>query len=404
MAVINAFAKQSTTEGALQAENILNLLEQLCLKGQSGIAINNYGYNSVMDAFSRSDANKVESIFERMKDLAENHNVPSVAPDAISYTILMKAWVNEGVQDYASKVERLLEHMEYLGKVKPDLYTYSEALRALAKCGDADSCTRGEAILGRMTKHGVKPNRVCFNFIITMYANQRMPRKAKSMLNWMEQEARNGNAAAKPNARDYSACITAYAKSYVEDKQQFNDAFQLFSTVVDRNRSGDRSFTTNHSIVTSIAKVLANAPIEGKAEIAKRIIGMGNEIDNHFGLLSYNALLHACATESGSPEQKLEALELSVQTYQRMQQRGIALNSSTFINLLCCCNLIADEDEKIAATDEFFQRCCEAGKVNGDVLSHFRQFNPGSSLLSDLKQDTGDVDGDCIPDQWKHAI
>lgn len=361
-----------------------------------------------MDAYARTstDAGKVEEIFRHMKRIAEENRLPSVMPDIISYTTLMRAWVKEAKPGYAAKVEQLLDEIEANAQkgMRPDIVTYGVVLNALSRCGDRDAGTRGEAILHRMRKQGVEPNRICYNSIMDTYATQGDTAKAKAVLDWMEREASSGNVAAKPSARDYSICVSAYAAEG-GDEQHFQDAFRLFRIVAERYKEGDMFFKTGGSIVTSLLVVLAKSNVGGKGAIAKDIWQMAQEIDIVLDLRNYNALIRVCSTETVGPKEKLEALELAVTSFQVMRQGQIDIDKSTFIYLMCCCNnLIDDKDERTAAIEEFLRNCCEAGMVTEDVLSHFHQFVPESHLLSDVFLEEGGIDLDSIPPEWTRAV
>jgi len=364
--------------------------------------INNYGYNIVTDAYARTTDGvaKVEEIIDHMKALAAKTGNHAIGPDEVTYTNLMKAWWKEGKPGYMVNVEAMLAEMESRFQLK-DIVTYGTVLKALAKCGDADAGARGEAILRRMAERGIPPNRICFNPVLNVYSNEGKWQEARSILDWMEQEASNGNRTARPQARDYTTCIWAYARAGFHAEELFNDAFHLFKTVADRYNDGDHTYQPIPTTVTSIIHVLTNCRVEGKAKFAKEILGMAETMGLVNDIINFNATLRACSTESGSAEQKLEALEFAVQTYQLMRQ-AVGTNSATFVVLFQCCELISDPDEKVASAEDFFRECCEAGKVNNAILACFREMAPGSDLHEELKhkyvdllvQDSTPADGE----------
>ena len=178
---MDAFAKQRTLEGARKAEEILtsmerDLFEQRQARQGRVATINNYGYNVVMNAYVQQttcvmDSKKVQQIFHRMEELAKQFQIPSLYPDKISYTTLMRAYKAEGKSGYAQKIETLLAAMESSDndRIHPDSITYSVVLDALGKCGDADAAARGEAVLRRMRDRGIAPNRICYNSMLYAY-------------------------------------------------------------------------------------------------------------------------------------------------------------------------------------------------------------------------------------------
>lgn len=406
---MDAFAKQGTYEGARKAEEILKLMEDDFLQRSGRVTINNYGYNVVMNAYVRTsrDSGKVEEILKRMEEIAEQRQIPTLFPDKISYTTLMRAWKAEGKPGYVAKIENLLHSMESSEHVRmhPDSVTYSVVLDALGKSGDSNAGPRGEAILHRMRERGIVPNRICYNSILYAYTMMGDPVKAKEILEWMELEASNGNESIQPGGKDYSACIRAYSKKGKSDEGLFQDAVDLFHIVKDRYTQGDMRFRTDGSILTSLLVVLANCKVPNKAAVVKKVWNEAQEMDIIFDRINYNTLIRACGTETVSPEAKFEALELAVVTFQQMRQGPVGVDSFTFFYLMhCCSNLIADEDERKASIEEFFGICCEVGMVSFEVLSAFHRLVPESQLLARFVSKDSEVNHNRIPFDWKRAV
>jgi hypothetical protein len=406
---MDAYAKQGTLEGARKAEEILKLMEDDFLERNGRATINNYGYNVVMNAYVRTskDSGKVEEIFKRMEEIAEQRQIPSLFPDKISYTTLMRAWKAERKPGYLAKVENLLYSMESSEHVRmhPDSVTYSVVLDALGKSGDNNAGVRGESILHRMRERGIAPNRICYNSILYAYTVMGDPVKAKEILEWMEREASNGNESVQPGGKDYSACIRAFAKKGKSDEELFHDAGRLFQIVKDRYTHGDMSFRTDGSILTSLLVVLANCKVPNKAAAVKKAWNEAEEMDITFDRINYNTLLRACGSEAGSAEAKFEALELAVVSFQHMQRGPVGVDSFTFYYLMqCCSNLIADEDERKASIEEFFGICCEVGMVSFEVLSSFHRLVPESQLLARFVSKDCEINHNRIPFDWKRAV
>lgn len=377
------------------------------MSGKLSLKLNNHAYNIVIDAIGRTnqDPEKAEELFERVKRLAGEHNLPNLRPDVFTYTALMRAWIGGKQPGFSQKVESLLEEIENDDSLRPDIVVYGVVLNALSKSDEDDAGMRGEAIMRRMDAQGLRPNRICYNCIIGIYANQGNAAKAKEILKWMEDEAANGNYHAKTSARDYSMCISAIAAEGLAGKEHLEEAQRLFHTVSERYKAGNRDFRTSPAILTSLMVVLANSEVMGKAKIAKEIFDVASENDIQLDRRTYNALLKACSEERGTPEEQLEALELAVTSFQLMRQGETGVDKSTFVYLMLCCrHLIPDKTEKAAAMEEFFQNCCDAGLVTEDVASHFSHFVPGSPLISEFLDPNGTVDLGRIPPEWTKSV
>ena len=261
MTVIDAWVKQKTAEGNRRAEQILDRFEKDYI-GTDGY--NNFGYNALMNAYARTEDGataKVEALFERMQQLASEHNNPGLLPDKLSYSSLMLSLTHEGRRGYADKVDALLKEMEDSPdeSVQPDLIAYSVALDAWSKSGEAHAAERARAIPSRMTGP-VRPSTVCFNCLMNIYATEGKAEEAESVLEMMDRESRAGNPRTKPRSTDFATCINAWAKS---DRlsECWERSSQLFNTMMDQCDQQilrDIDDGANHCIVVQLPAVLAS--------------------------------------------------------------------------------------------------------------------------------------------------
>jgi pentatricopeptide repeat protein len=350
-----------------------------------------------MNAYARTStsATDAENIFYRMKTVAMQFDFPDLWPDNVSCTTLMRAWIHEAKPGFVTKVLGLLREMEESPNVKlhPDLVTYAVVLDALAQSGEELAGEKGEAILDQMVHRGLMPNRVCYNSVMTTYARQGDVDNAKKILEIMENEYAAGNLSSKPIARDYSSYIAALSELDSPSEENFQQSLELFMFIADRYKQGDKQFQVGGPILTSLMTLLAKTYTNDKIAIAKHVFKLAKEMNIPIDAVVYNTFLWVCSSISGSNDEKLEALELAVKSFQTMKNEGIQSDSHTFIYLMLCSrNLISDKDEQAAAIEEFFQRCCQEGLVNEAVLSHFQNFVPGSHLLLELRhKNAGDM-------------
>ena len=404
MTVIDAWVKQKTAEGNRRAEQILDRFEKDYI-GTDGY--NNFGYNALMNAYARTEDGataKVEALFERMQQLASEHNNPGLLPDKLSYSSLMLSLTHEGRRGYADKVDALLKEMEDSPdeSVQPDLIAYSVALDAWSKSGEAHAAERARAIPSRMTGP-VRPSTVCFNCLMNIYATEGKAEEAESVLEMMDRESRAGNPRTKPRSTDFATCINAWAKS---DRlsECWERSSQLFNTMMDRYKAGNDQCKPQQRAITPMFMALANSSETHKAQKALGVIRELESAGIQHNRITCNALIHALSTESGDEKAKKDALKLSLATFELL--RGGSLRSSpdsaTYNSMMhACLNLmVANPEEQATLFEQVFQLCCNDGKVNSIVLSSMKRAFPNSKLLA-VVNGTSEIGIDDVPNSWK---
>jgi len=126
-------AVYTSKDAADRACEIMHVMEQKYLTGESKIAPNTYGYNIVLDGlhkcFARDSPDRVQEIFNKMKEWSSKgvktaedskkecvngdaSNWTQVRPDAITYSIVMETIGQSREYGIMSKVDSLLELIE----------------------------------------------------------------------------------------------------------------------------------------------------------------------------------------------------------------------------------------------------------------------------------------------------
>jgi pentatricopeptide repeat protein len=252
-------------------------------------------------------------------------------------------------------------------------------------------------------QNGIAPNQFCYNSILQTYAKDGDYQNALGILKEMQELAQYGNKSVKPNGVDYSTCIAALASNSRTDSSIMDLAYSLFFAAKKCSKSEGRKSSTNEAILTNMFTVLANCNVGNKARHVRDIVQHGEEMKLVLNVRNYNTLLTALATECGDIEAKSEAYQMAKQSFfSRMEGSRMNYDSRTFLNILLCCqNLLQENNEKQQIFEQIFKICCEAGLVTKKVFSLFKRVVPNSYLLNGVKLQGNSLNYDCVPTKWK---
>ena len=214
--VINAWSNADNKyETAEKAELILGRAEDLFLNNSISsnpkYNLSNIVYNLVIDAWSRrsgSDtAERAEQVLERLLNNYHQTKNRFLRPDVITYTNVMKAFVNH--PNGGDKAIKILEDMnnQYRDgniRAKPDIKALSVAMDACSKNG---MTIEAERILNDVDDE--RKNNIMFNTIITGYKSEGLGDKAEALLRRMIRLENAGFRRCSPDRISYASCIEA---------------------------------------------------------------------------------------------------------------------------------------------------------------------------------------------------
>jgi len=165
----------------------------------------------VIDAWSRRSghdiADRAENILCRLVHNQQLTNNRFLLPDAITYTAVMKAYVNHphgGEKALAILKEMNDQCKRGNQKAKPDVRALAVAMDACAKSG---LTSEAERILSDVSD--MKKSEVLFNTVISGYKNEGRGLEAEAVLRRMISLDKAGLHRCAPDLISYSLCITA---------------------------------------------------------------------------------------------------------------------------------------------------------------------------------------------------
>jgi hypothetical protein len=185
-AILQAWAKTGTIEGATKAEQLLRRNEGLYQEGYEYAKPHTILYNAVMDAIARTktpDAGqRAEDLLREMESLYYQGGIDDMKPTRRSFNAVLLAYRYDA-QHGADKAEQLLRRMEELcdfdttteQRLRPNVVAYNCAMAAIVEHANVvpNAAERCQAIFDRMQmKRMVKPDAISYSLVMEAWLKQ----------------------------------------------------------------------------------------------------------------------------------------------------------------------------------------------------------------------------------------
>lgn len=392
-AVLNAWARRGSREGAERAEKILARMEALKDKGAEGsgasIRPTAYSYATVISAWAHSRggaeaAEKAEAVMEKMlKDWSKRGNDESaVRPNAVVFNAVIDAWSRSGDPRAGTKAVELLDRMERLHEkeggddddLRPDVITYNSVINAWSgTAGCADAAKSAEEVFRRL----------------------------------------ESDESAQPNTRTYNSLLKAWGKSRLPGAAAHVD--EILQNMIDAAGSGSDVRPDVISFSTAL-DAWAKSKEVGKARRARSILDrmvefhMKNAVDDSAkpNAVCYNAVLNACAFSASAPDpdERKHALSTAVSTFNDCRTAGFAKpDSVTYGTMLkCVANLVPVGDMKDRMAAQLFGKCRDDGLVSRMVLAEVQRAVSAEAATDLLQSSKAHLEVSDLPSEWTRNV
>ena len=391
-AVIKAWARQNSREGAERAHEILVRMEYFATTGTDGggraIHPTVYSYATVVTAWNRGvggheaakrantilhrlleknkEVQKARAKARRKDDKSPNQEeqfegVPLIVPNTILFNAVIDCWAQSSHPTAGTKALDLLKLMKGVGgDALPDAVTYRSVINAFAASSHINAAQSAEGVMAMAQQDGILIDTRTYNVVLKAWSASAAPnaaKKAEKLLVEMIEAQKAGDIIIGPDAYSWSTVLSSLAKSTEPGKARrasnLLDAFADYSKKT--SRVGDDGSKPNTSC--------------------------------------YNTVLNACAFSAmASEEERKEALKIAVETFQELlNMDGVEADYITYGTMLkCIANLVPPEsiDNRNQLASKIFQRCAGSGFVNGLVLKEFKRCVSNDCLL-DVAGDGG---------------
>lgn len=213
----NAVIYTSLIRGFARAGQPLRALKFYREMRERSIDATTVTFNSVLDIIARqlSEPQKLTEVIEDMR-------VADVAPDVITYSILIKASCNAGKLDNALMLFDQLRD----GGLAFDTVAFNTLLLACSKAGRISDAER---LFEAMCRLNMTPTNVTISILVKMYGRARALDKAIAAARWMEREHNEA-----PNLFVYTCLIQACAQN-----GQVKRSWEIFNEMLRRGIEPD---------------------------------------------------------------------------------------------------------------------------------------------------------------------
>ncbi|KAL3798151.1 hypothetical protein HJC23_005712 [Cyclotella cryptica] len=390
-AVIDAWSKADEEyHTADYAEAVLDRMETYFLpeKLNKKFMLSNVAYNLeftspyflatnvsqiVIDAWSRRSgkdaAERAENTLHRMLRNYELTNNKSLRPDVISYTALMKSYVNR--PNGGDKALELLREMDKQyrdgnTRAKADAQAISIAIDACVKSGLLD-----EALSLLDDVEDSKKNRVMFNTLISAYKLEGRGEKAEVLLRRMDNLSKAGYRSCSPDSTSYAMCIYAWGASEIGTSQQrLERARLLFDESITRYCDGDELLKPSSSHFNTLAYVIASSDNPDKDLLVLSLFQDMEKLGCEPCIVTFNILIKACASIKGNQERKEKSLQIAASAFKSIKSAGLTADTITYTSMIhAVLNLTGSSSYKVNSIAGIFKMCCADGCLNQHIMN-----------------------------------
>jgi len=378
--VIAAWSKRKTPKAAEKAERILRGMEDRYARGLSHFLPDACTYSSVISAWAQSGdekgAERAEQVLNTMIMTYKNGNLASLPTSC--FNAVCNAYAKSKEYTSATEALSILDKMEQLN-VRPDIYTYTTIIDALAKQGTEECATKALSLL-REIEHvytktkdpSLKPNKKTFTSVITAISRSKKdPIRAEEILK--EMETKNYDVA---DVVCYNALLNAWAWSSNE-KEKAIRVDEIFRTMLQRSIDDE----------------------ECKPDV-----------------VTLNSILNACAfTETSDEAISSNTVRIAVNAYELFQDESSTFEPPNHLSyglmLMVLNKLLIPGTLRTDLMKNIFYQCCRVGCLSGFVVT---QLQLGLSVM-DLKELFGSavivdrakvvrIDKRKVPKEWSHPL
>ena len=363
------------------------LLHRMFASSDPGMAPDAVAYSLVLKAYATCrmvDApERAHQLLEIMEERYRNRGKLALKPNTVVYNAFLSVVANAGDGERA---EAVLKHMEMREDLEPDTISYGTVLTAWKNAGNG---IRAEQLLWRVPH----PDRPCFSIAIAALAKQGEGKRAEAILYYMYQDGRDE---LRPNTKTHTAVLKAWANSNEPDafknaKRHLYEMGKLANVAIDT------------AVFNAFLKAVENSSEPDKVNIVRYVLQRMKKFKPASpNSTTYRQAIKAIAATNGDTRVKQEALRAALQIYQdrtslsAKEQKDIKIHTSMMeacrklspkgINgdeiveqvFLCCCKEGVVDSLfimllKEAASDELLKRIFNTDTLDREVFLRFPQ-------------------------------
>eukprot|EP00804_Cyclotella_cryptica_P010160 CCRYP_020797-RA/>CCRYP_020797-RA protein AED:0.02 eAED:0.02 QI:63/1/1/1/1/1/4/190/880 len=378
-----------------KAEQLLERMEEVFAK-KGGMKPDTATYNAVIKVWGKCGDNragqKSEELLRRMLQQYQNGTNHDAKPDDITFNSVIHNVATSLDIDSPQRALNILEQMEqYYEKglidAKPDIITYNSVLNSFAKSNRPGSAQQAEEILDNLEKSfdsgvwNIEPDVFSYNTVINAWSNSNdeySAQRAVALLDRMSARAKKGKSKVKPDTKTYNTVLHAWSQS--TDRNAPIKALGLLELMFRLYEKGDKNAQPDVLSFSTVINAFSKSRFPGRARECRNLLrrmknlydeGQENMRPNIF---IYSAVLNACAYTFGRSDEKDEALNIGIETFEELKNSGIRPNHVAYGSFLRICRRLMAEDDprRNHFITRAFKQCCADGQVGIYVLKQIR--------------------------------
>jgi pentatricopeptide repeat protein len=180
----------------------------------------------------QQDPTKAPAVAEQLLDDMMKHKQQlqsfTLKLDAVLFTQVIKAWADSRLPEAPDRMELLLQRMWTEG-VAPDLVSYTILVRVYANMG---AVKKMEAVLESMKQQGLEPDSVCLISLLYCYAKAGQFQWAENVLEYMMSIGKDNHNYRHLIGEGVQHILTAYRQKIAAEKGSRNKQMQALNGAV----------------------------------------------------------------------------------------------------------------------------------------------------------------------------
>ena len=403
-AVITTFstsgARSNKLENAKRAEQLLVEMLKRSMESEGAVEPNVRTWGAVLRAWAESgqpdSGEQAQRVLDQMHKWYEQQKI-SYRPNVVCYTTVMNAWGRGSAPSKVAleNVEGLLKKMESVyeetqdSEVRPNKISYITALDVFSRKGKDRVGTLAQSTIDRMIMLYSKdigfdrPTRIVFNALINAWSKsteEDAAANAEKIFRWMENQYQAGDKFVKPDLVTLCGVLNAWANNAENGgAQRAQEIIDYTETLTFEERGFAHSIICYNILIKAWGRSRAPESVQRAERILRNL--EENFLENRQSIrpdiTTYSSVINCCAYYSGDTEGQGDALQIAMNTFNRMKEMGVAPNHITYGTLfkaIAKLTKVGREREKVIAG--LFEKCCEEGQVDSFVLSQIRGATP----------------------------
>eukprot|EP00529_Nitzschia_sp_RCC80_P041620 CAMPEP_0113440690 /NCGR_PEP_ID=MMETSP0014_2-20120614/688_1 /TAXON_ID=2857 /ORGANISM="Nitzschia sp." /LENGTH=545 /DNA_ID=CAMNT_0000331493 /DNA_START=18 /DNA_END=1655 /DNA_ORIENTATION=- /assembly_acc=CAM_ASM_000159 len=315
-----------------------------------GVVPDSTSINTILKvARSTTDADSIEKLLSQFLDEYMQDPSSKPAPDAISFSTTISAWIHSRQIDAPLRAERLMRRLEDfclngILDCQPDAVCYASVMQAWVTSQRPEALERTERILrGMLESNYIQPDVVCWNSVIAAAGSAKMGLKADKLFREMLDRYLSDNTnSVPPNAVTFTNALHSLAKTGWSRKRCEDTAkasVQLFRDVEELCQRGVLAFQPSVIHYSNVMDSLAYAKKRETAELAEsmlRKLADSNDQNLQPNTITYNIVLKAWSFvhEPDAVDKTMGLMNEMIYLSENEQNHSVRPNSKTFGSVL----------------------------------------------------------------------